>query len=186
LHEAEDQPQAGAEIDGHDGAGRHGTGTEYQPFPPAQGLSVPAQRRECNPPQSGMEYGNHNHPPGAGFVYLVAVIDWYSRKVLSWRLSNTLDNVFVERLWRSIKHEDVYLKGYATMSELLIGMTEYFVHYNTQRPHQALGYATPNHVYRPASGGGARILDKFSEKEKTHPAIETKKNRKPGRRRSAA
>ncbi|KXS30478.1 MAG: hypothetical protein AWT59_3396, partial [Candidatus Gallionella acididurans] len=117
-----------------------------------------------------------------GFVYLVAVIDWYSRKVLSWRLSNTLDsgfcvdcleqalqaygtpeifntdqgcqftseaftgvllqrgiaismdgrgraldNIFVERLWRSVKHEDVYLKGYATMPDLLIGLTEYFV-----------------------------------------------------------
>ena len=45
-----------------------------------------------------------------------------------------LDNIFVERLWRSIKHEDVYLKGYATMSELLIGLTEYFVYYNTERP----------------------------------------------------
>ena len=165
-----------------------------------------------------------------GFVYLVAVIDWYSRKVLAWRLSNTLDsgfclecleqafqaygtpeifntdqgcqftseaftsvlkahgvaismdgrgraldNIFVERLWRSVKHEDVYLKGYTTMSELLIGLTEYFVLYNTERPHQSLGYDTPDQVYRTASGGGARIVDKYSEKEKTHSAIETKK-----------
>ncbi len=133
-----------------------------------------------------------------GFVYLVAVIDWYSRKLLSWRLSNTLDsgfcveleqtlqaygtpeifntdqgcqftsetftgvlkthgitisidgrgraldNIFVERLWRSVKHEAVYLKGYATMSELLIGLAEYFVLYNTERPHQSLGYDTPD------------------------------------------
>ncbi len=85
-----------------------------------------------------------------------------------------LDNIFVERLWRNVKHEDVYLKGYATMSELLIGLTEYFVHYNTERPHQSLGYETPDHVYRTASGDGARILDKYSEKEKTHPEIEAR------------
>ncbi len=164
-----------------------------------------------------------------GFVYLVAVVDWYSRKVLSWRLSNTpdsrfcvdcleqalqaygapeifntdqgcqftseaftgvlkahgiaismdgrgraLDNIFVERLWRSVKHEDVYLKGYATMPDLLLGLTEYFVFYNTERPHQSLGYDTPVHVYRTAGGGGAMIVDKYSEKTKTHSEIETK------------
>ena len=156
-----------------------------------------------------------------GFVYLVAVIDWYSRKVLAWRLSNTLDaefcvdcleqaiqaygapeifntdqgcqftskaftgvlkshtitismdgrgraldNIFVERLWRSVKYEDVYLKGYATMPELLIGLTEYFVFYNTERTHQSLGYGTPDKVYRTATGGGAMIVDKYSKKEK--------------------
>jgi len=89
-----------------------------------------------------------------------------------------LDNIFVERLWRSVKHEDVYLKGYATMSELLIGLAEYFVHYNTKRPHQSLGYGTPDHEYRTASGGGARIVDKYSEKEKIRPTIETKKETK--------
>lgn len=170
-----------------------------------------------------------------GFVYLVAVIDWYSRKVLSWRLSNTLesgfcvdcleqalqaygtpeifntdqgsqftsavftgvllrngiaismdgrgralDNIFVERLWRSIKHEDVYLKGYATLSELLIGLTEYFVNYNTERPHQSLSYDTPDQVYRTASGGGARIVDMFSEKEKSHSEKTTKEIEKRG------
>jgi putative transposase len=98
-----------------------------------------------------------------------------------------LDNIFVERLWRSVKHEDVYLKGYATMSDLLIGLTEYFVLYNTERPHQSLSYDTPDKVYRTASGGGARIVDKYGETEKTHLEIETKKrNRKPGQRRSAA
>ena len=165
-----------------------------------------------------------------GFVYLVAVIDWYSRKVLSWRLSNTLDsgfcvdcleqalqvygtpeifntdqgcqftseaftgvlkangisismdgrgraldNIFVERLWRSVKHEDVYLKGYATMSDLLLGLTEYFVFYNSERMHQSLGYDTPDQVYRTANGGGARIVDKYSDTAKTHSEIETKK-----------
>jgi len=155
-----------------------------------------------------------------GFVYLVAVIDWYSRKVLSWQLSNTLDgrfcvdcleqalrtfgipdifnsdqgcqftadaftsvlkmhgisismdgrgraldNIFVERLWRSVKHEDVYLKGYATVPEVQLGLTEYFAFYNTERKHQSLGYSTPDVVYRTATGGGAKIVDKFKEKK---------------------
>jgi putative transposase len=157
-----------------------------------------------------------------GFVYLVAVIDWYSRKVLAWRLSNTidsgfcidcleqslrvygtpeifntdqgcqftsdafigvlkshdiaismdgrgraLDNIFVERLWRSVKHEDVYLKGYVNMPELQLGLTEYFEFYNTERFHQSLSYCTPDQVYQAASGGGARIVDKFIERKTT-------------------
>ena len=60
------QPQAGAATDGHTGPGRHGTGAQYQPSAPAaQGLSVPAQGRECDPAQPGLEYGYHVHPPGA-------------------------------------------------------------------------------------------------------------------------
>lgn len=165
-----------------------------------------------------------------GFVYLVAVIDWYSRKVLAWRLSNTmesgfcvdcleqalhdygtpeifntdqgsqftsdafsgkllekgiaismdgrgraLDNIFVERLWRSVKYEDVYLKGYATMADLLIGLAEYFVLYNTERPHQSLNYRTPDQVYQTASGGGAKIVDKYIKAEKA--SIEKNQNR---------
>ena len=151
-----------------------------------------------------------------GFAYLVAVIDWYSRRVLSWRISNSMDtefcvdcleealrrygkpeifnsdqgsqftsdaftgvlkregiaismdgrgrvfdNIFVERLWRTVKHEDVYLKGYATMTELTVGLTEYFVFYNSERPHQSLGQKTPEVVYNTASGGGAMIVDKY-------------------------
>ncbi len=151
-----------------------------------------------------------------GFAYLVAVIDWYSRKVLSWRISNSMeaafcvdcledalrthgrpeifnsdqgsqftstaftdvlkregvvismdgrgrvfDNIFVERLWRSVKHEDVYLKGYATLGELTVGLAEYFAFYNGERPHQSLSDKTPDVVYRTAIGGGALILDKF-------------------------
>ena len=172
-----------------------------------------------------------------GFVYLVAVIDWYARKVLAWRLSNTLesgfcvdcleqalraygapeifntdqgcqftsdaftrvlkesgivismdgrgralDNIFVERLWRSVKYEDVYLKGYSTLPELLLGLTEYFVFYNSERTHQALGYSTPDEVYRTARGGGARIVDKYSETKKLTGGLETV----TGQRHSAA
>jgi len=100
-----------------------------------------------------------------------------------------LDNIFVERLWRSVKHEDVYLKGYVTMTDLLLGLTEYFVFYNMERTHQSLGYDTPDEVYRTASGGGARIVDKCYEKllsghpsetEKTHSDIEAKKKQKIG------
>jgi putative transposase len=152
-----------------------------------------------------------------GFVYLMAVIDWYSRKVLAWRLSNTLDgqfcvdcleqalqvfgnpeifntdqgsqytrkgftdvlklhdidismdgrgraldNIFVERLWRSVKYEDIYLKGYASIPELKLGLTAYFRFYNTERYHQSLDYRTPDEVYRTATGGGAKIVDKFN------------------------
>ncbi len=151
-----------------------------------------------------------------GFAYLVAIMDGYSRRVLAWRISNSMDatfcvdcledalrahgkpeifnsdqgaqftseaftrvlkreeglismdgrgrafdNIFVERLWRNVKHEDVYLKGYATMGELMLGLTEYFVFYNGERPHQSLGNHTPDVVYRTAIGGGALIVGKF-------------------------
>jgi putative transposase len=154
--------------------------------------------------------------PG-GFVYLVAIIDWYSRKVLSWRLSNSmeasfcvdclteailqfgkpeifnsdqgaqftsdaftgvlikngitismdgrgraLDNIFVERLWRTVKYEDIYLKGYSSFAKLLKGLTEYFEFYNEVRPHQSLDYVTPSTAYKTAAGGGAKIIDRFS------------------------
>lgn len=154
-----------------------------------------------------------------GFVYLVAIIDWYSRKVLSWRLSNTmdagfcvdcleeaiqaygtpeifnsdqgsqftsdaftgvliergvtismdgrgraLDNIFVERLWRTVKYEEVYLKQHGSLQELLMGLTRYFMFYNEERLHQSLGYQTPGDVYRTATGGGAKIVDKFNGK----------------------
>lgn len=136
-----------------------------------------------------------------GFVYLTAVIDWYSRYVLSWELSNTLegafclsaldralrvatpqifntdqgaqytstdftgrlldagvrismdgrgralDNIFVERLWRSVKYEEVYLKDYQSMGDAVAGLGGYLRFYNDQRPHQSLGYQTPRAVY---------------------------------------
>jgi putative transposase len=118
------------------------------------------------------------------------------------------DNIFVERLWRSVKHEDVYLKGYANMGELLLGLTAYMVFYNEERTHQSLGYSTPNEVYKTGIGGGAIIVDKFggaieesfversgtrdSSIAKTKPATKTeqkatsKATPKPGQRRAAA
>jgi len=140
-------------------------------------------------------------PMAAGFMYLAATIDWYSRYVVAWRLSNTLDgtfcldmldealsrgkpevfntdqgaqftaeawtsqllsagvavsmdgrgrcldNVFVERLWRSVKHENVYLWSYETAPELQKGLSRYFPFYNTERLHQSLDYQTPATIY---------------------------------------
>jgi putative transposase len=136
-----------------------------------------------------------------GFVYLVAVMDWYSRYVLSWEISVTMetsfciaamdwalqhgrpeifnsdqgaqftsheftkrlldegiqismdgrgrvfDNIFVERLWRTVKYEDIYLKDYADVPMLIGGLGGYFHFYNQRRPHQSLGYRTPASIY---------------------------------------
>jgi putative transposase len=140
--------------------------------------------------------------PG-GFVYLAAIVDLFSRKVLSWRLSNSmdpafcvaaleeaikrygepaifntdqgsqftseafisvlerhsieismdgkgraLDNVYVERLWRSLKYEDIYLKSYETMAQIAEGVDRYFQFYNSKRFHQSLDYRTPEEMYQ--------------------------------------
>ena len=140
-------------------------------------------------------------PMAHGFMYLVVIMDWYSRYVLAWRLSNTLDadfcmealeealkkgkpdvfntdqgsqftgktftgllekhgiqismdgkgsyrdNLFIERLWRTVKYEEVYLKAYQNGKDARIGISDYFRFYNTARPHQALGYRTPGKVF---------------------------------------
>ena len=162
--------------------------------------------------------GGHHlpaHGPGVplpGVFYLVAIMDWHSRYVVAWRLSNTLDadfcvetlqealgrgrpeifntdqgsqftsreftrvlqnhqvrismdgkgryadNIFVERLWRTVKYEEVYLKAYADAREARRELGAYFRFYNEQRPHQALGYRTPAEVYHQAmnvQGGSA-------------------------------
>jgi len=77
-----------------------------------------------------------------------------------------LDNIFVERLWRSVKYEDIYPKGYETLPALLLGLSEYFAFYNSERPHQTLGYRTPTDVYRRAEGGVAAIVDHFNDRAK--------------------
>ncbi len=138
----------------------------------------------------------------SGFIYLVAIMDWYSRYVLAWEVSNTLessfcvaaldralqqaepevfnsdqgaqftslvftkrlterdiqismdgrgralDNIFVERLWRSVKYEEVYLKDYRHAPEAITGLRAYFEFYNRERLHQSLNYQTPEAVYR--------------------------------------
>jgi len=140
-------------------------------------------------------------PMAQGFMYLVAILDWFSRYVVTWQLSNTLDgrfcldalqnalqrgrpeifntdqgvqftateftdtlehagvrismdgrgraldNIFVERLWRTVKYENVYLMDYATVPDLIAGLTVYFQFYNYARLHQSLGYRTPASVY---------------------------------------
>ena len=93
-----------------------------------------------------------------------------------------LDNIFVERLWRSVKYEDIYLKGYATPAELHCGLKEYFLLFNVDRPHQSLGYSTPDKVYQTASGGGAGIVDKYNKLNKLTEELKVKE----GQRLSAA
>jgi len=159
----------------------------------------------------GLEIISANHvwaaditylPMAKGFCYLVAIMDWASRRVLAWRLSNTLDvsfctealeeairkhgipdifnsdqgsqftseeftgilrsygikismdgrgrwmdNVFIERLWKSVKYEDVYLKAYGSISEARLGLREYFEFYNSRRRHYSLDRRTPDDVY---------------------------------------
>lgn len=138
---------------------------------------------------------------GQGFAYLTAIMDWYSRYVISWRLSNSLDNafcvealeealsysqpeifntdqgcqytannflkplinrdikismdskgraldnIFIERLWRSVKYEKVYLNEYKAMLEVYNSLKEYFEFYNSERPHQSLNYQYPGAIY---------------------------------------
>ena len=73
------------------------------------------------------------------------------------------DNIFVERLWRSVKYGDIYLKGYATVGKLVIGLTAYSIFYNEGRPHHSLANQKPGAVYQTASGGGAMILEKYGD-----------------------
>ena len=136
-----------------------------------------------------------------GFVYLMAIMDWFSRYVLSWEVSSSMetgfcvsaldwalkaakpgifnsdqgsqftsaaftsrlqtqgiaismdgqgrfmDNIFIERLWRSVKHEEVYLKDYTGMPDATGSLARYFIFYNHRRAHQSLGYRTPAEVY---------------------------------------
>jgi putative transposase len=161
-------------------------------------------------------------PMAKGFLYLVAIIDWYSRYVLSWKLSNTLDadfcvealeealrkgrpeifntdqgsqftgeeftgmlkkhnirismdgkgsyndNLFIERLWRTVKYEEVYLNAYQDGTEARSSLGNYFRFYNTERPHQALGYRTPTEVFdhtpTPVSNNERDMVESFVSK----------------------
>ena len=160
----------------------------------------PSDRRSAKP---GLVCSDVTYiPMRRGFPYLVAIMDWYSRKVLAWRLSNTMDadfcvtaleeaiahfsrpdilntdqgsqftsfaftntlkdagihismdgrgrwmdNVFIERLWRSVKYEEVYLRAYDSVAEARSSLGSYLAFYNRKRPHSSLDGRTPDHVY---------------------------------------
>jgi putative transposase len=148
-------------------------------------------------------------PMAKGFVYLVAIMDWFSRRVLAWRVSITmdpafciaalqeamashgqpeifntdqgvqftsadflgelesrgvrvsmdgrgryLDNIFIERLWRSLKYEEVYIKAYGSVATARVGIGSWLTFYNDERPHQALAYRTPREVFAAGSASG--------------------------------
>ncbi len=82
------------------------------------------------------------------------------------------DKIFVERLWRSVRYEGIYLKGYANMGGLTIGLTQYFSFYNHERPHQSLADQTPGQGYESAQGGVAIILDEFTKKDSAQSVVE--------------
>lgn len=178
---------------------------------PKQNLSRPHKEHKKYPYLlRGLKIDHPNHvwagdityvPLVGGFGYLFAILDWFSRYVIAWELSNlldtsfcieavdrglleatpeifntdqgvqftsggftknlektgiqismdgkgrALDNVFVERLWRSVKYEDIYLRGYTTLREVQEGLNKYFEFYNEKRPHQGIGNRAPAEVY---------------------------------------
>ena len=164
-------------------------------------------------------------PMAKGFVYLVAVMDWFSRRVLSWRLSITmetdfcvealaeamerhgqpeifntdqgvqftstgfvdelaergvrismdgkgryLDNIFIERLWRSLKYEEVYIRAYDSVPEARRSLGVWLAYYNDVRPHQSLGYRTPSEVFE---GVACEYVDNASASPRDAPALPT-------------
>ena len=164
-------------------------------------------------------------PMAKGFVYMVAVMDWFSRRVLSWRLSITmetdfcvealreatelygqpeifntdqgvqftsaafvdelagrsvrismdgkgryLDNIFIERLWRSLKYEEVYIKAYGSVAEARRSLGEWLAFYNNVRPHQSLAYRTPREIFE---GIACEHVDNASASLRAAPALPT-------------
>jgi len=130
------------------------------PGPPAR--RPPPQHKACPYLLRGMAAGRPNQVWSADIAYVRLARGMAIRMDGRGR---ALDNIFVERLWRSVKYEDVYLKGYAGGPEQLLGLADYFAFYNAERFHQSLDCLTPDEVYRTATGGGARIVDKYAEKE---------------------
>jgi putative transposase len=178
---------------------------------PRPRTSIPDQQHKKYPYLlRGLDINRPNHvwaadityvPMPLGFMYLVAIMDWFSRYVVAWELSNTLDgafcldalrfalrhgqpeifntdqgvqftargftdelktasirismdgrgrvfdNIFVERLWRTVKYEDIYIKEYASVPDLAAGLDNYFQLYNYERPHQSLSYCVPADVH---------------------------------------
>jgi putative transposase len=213
------QGRAAACCHAHEAHGHRGSLSEAEHFETgagAQDLSLPAAKTAHHPAQSGLGDGHHLHPPSRqiaaqspagqwmarGFIYLAAVLDWFTRRVLAWRVSITLeadfcieaveealarhgapeifntdqgsqftstdfikvlaareikismdgkgawrDNVFVERLWRTIKYEEVYLRAYARVSEARASIGRYLGFYNSRRPHSSLDGKTPDQAY---------------------------------------
>ena len=191
-----------AAADAPHAVGAHLPGTQHQQeASAAQDLALPAEERGDRPNQvwcADITY----IPMQRGFLYLVAIMDWYSRKVLAWRLSNTMDaefcvealkealathgtpekfntdqgsqftssdwievlmdakikismdgkgrwidNRMIERLWRSLKYECVYLHAFERGSEAKAGIGKWLVYYNAERPHSPHGILTPNEAY---------------------------------------
>jgi len=172
---------------------------------------------------------------GRGFLYLVAIIDWFSRFVIAWRLSNTLDvhfclemlqealshgqpaifntdqgsqftsndftgmladrhidismdgrgrcfdNIFIERFWRSLKYEEVYLNDYQTPHDAYVGLKRYFELYNHERLHQSLNYQTPATVYKRARDGFSEASEGLSSDVVKKEAQESESPRQPHR-----
>lgn len=181
-------------------------------YPKKKGLSSPGKGHKIYPYLlSGLNIERPNQAwsidiiyirLAQGFCYLVAIIDWYSRYVVGWKLSNTLeidfclevyeeaikkfgcpeimnsdqgshftsprfeniskennikismdgkgrclDNIFIERLWRTVKQEDIYIKQYSQINETKLGLNKFFIDYNNFRPHQSLDYRTPVEIY---------------------------------------
>jgi len=214
------RPQPHPPADASDGAAGRLSAPQDDGSPSrAPGLPLPAARAGDRQPRPGLVRGHHPRvkpegrlyiPMRRGFLYLVAIMDWASRKVLAWRLSNTMeadfciealeealcrfgrpgifntdqgsqftsprfverlteagvrvsmdgrgrwmDNVFIERLWRSMKYECVYLNAFETGSELRSALTHWVRYYNNDRPHSALGGRTPDDAH--AGGEDTRL-----------------------------
>ena len=202
-----DQSQADPAADADDGVGGDPSqGQDNGLGSRSQSVSVLVGEPGNYEAESGLGRGHHLRALLCGFMYLVAILDWFSRYVVTWRLSNSLDeifcvdaledaltlgrpeifntdqgvqftgsafvgrlelagvavsmdgrgraldNVFVERLWRTVKYEEIYLWRHETVPALASGLTRYFRYYNRERRHQSLDDRTPAEVY----GKGSR------------------------------